>query len=232
MSEDKVQGWMEGTAPADPPAPVEGAAAMQLSPTTDPEVTKLGDEAVRVLEYATAMVVTTPDDMKKATEDLSLIANIKKPLKAKWKEYVDPLNAQVDEINAAFKVFSQPVLTADEMLKGKVLHYNKEQRQKQEDADRAQKLIAEAQSLQEGVVAPVLPMPTSQPITRLKTDVGEIQEKVETKWRVADFSQVPDEYKIIDAGKVGKVVRAGIPSIPGIEIYKKETIAVISKKPK
>lgn len=45
-----------------------------------------------------------------------------------------------------------------------------------------------------------------------------------------NVSLVPDEYKLPDAAKIGRVVRAGISSLPGIRIWEEETLRVTAKK--
>jgi len=46
---------------------------------------------------------------------------------------------------------------------------------------------------------------------------------------LADMSQVPEEYKIIDAAKITKVVKAGLRNIPGIRIYQDECSRVTTR---
>ena len=50
-------------------------------------------------------------------------------------------------------------------------------------------------------------------------------------WEVIDFDMVPNEYKAIDASKIGRVVRAGLHAIPGIRIWEEETLKVTARKP-
>lgn len=63
----------------------------------------------------------------------------------------------------------------------------------------------------------------------VRTEVGTLGTMKVRKWEVEDFSKVPDEMKMIDATKVGKLVRAGISAISGIRIWTEETLKVNAK---
>jgi hypothetical protein len=46
---------------------------------------------------------------------------------------------------------------------------------------------------------------------------------------VEDITKVPAEYLIVNEVVIGKLVRAGIPSIPGIRIWEEEILKVNAK---
>jgi hypothetical protein len=67
-------------------------------------------------------------------------------------------------------------------------------------------------------------MPTVEaPAKTVHTASGKVTIRSVWKHRVTDFDALPDEYKIADDVKIGKVVRAGIRQIPGVEIYEEKT---------
>lgn len=210
-------------------------AVVNIEPKQDEVVLKLGSEAIRVWEYAQKLVVRTTEDVRHATEDLSLISTIKKRLEEKRKEFVQPLDEHRKAIQEKFKVITGPVDEADKLLRDKILAFNTEQRRLQEAAAEAQRLIDEAKAIQQGITQqagevfeqpPEITAPETAPVQRAYTDTGSMTTHKTRRWEVADFAALPDEYKMPDAAKIGKVVRAGIPSIPGIHIWEKEGLTI------
>jgi len=213
--------------------------AIAIKPEEDAVVVKLRDEAMRLVSYAQGFEVTNPSDVKRATEDLSLIANIKKALEAKRKEYTEPLNGYLKDINATFKSISGPVEEADRLLRNTVIRFNRRQADLQAEAIKREELrqqLAEADAAimrKTGEILdspPPAPVVTAAPVTKAYTGVGTMGTRKAMKWREVDFAKVPDEYKMLDAIKIGKVVRAGVTSIPGIEIYPEDGITITAKR--
>jgi hypothetical protein len=180
---------------------MEETALVKVNPSIDSAVAALHSRALWFQAAADELVIASDDDVTNAITDLSTIASIKKAIEDKRKEYTQPLNNHLKAINNAFKSFTEPILYADKLVRRKVLDYQAERdRQRQEAAP-----------------------------TLYHTDDGTTSKVSIRKWELVDFSQVPDEYKAIDAVKIGKVVRAGIPSIPGIRIWQEETLRVGTK---
>ena len=210
-----------------------------IRPERDETVVKLQDEATRLVLYAQGFVVANPSDVKRAVEDLSMIANIQKALETKRKEYTAPLNDHLKEINTTFKSITEPLDTANATLRGKVQAFNNEQKRLQQEAEKAQELIRQATEIQAKLhqatgeifdAPPPAPVLTTAPVVKAYTDVGTMSTRKVMKWRGVDFAKVPDEYKMLDAVKIGKVVRAGVTAIPGIEIYPEDGLTITAKK--
>ena len=72
--------------------------------------------------------------------------------------------------------------------------------------------------------------PNQEQPNHYHAEAGSLGTMTLRKWAVVDFSLVPDEYKLPDAVKIGRVVRAGIASIPGIKIWEEITLRVDTKK--
>lgn len=213
---------------------MEQTAIVKVAPDKDEMVVSLLGQATRMVEWAHKRTIATNEDVKDATNDLSLIANAKKAIEEKRKEYVDPLNAEVKEINAFFKQLSEPVGEADQITRRKVLDYNAEvERQRQEaEAIEQQKLeLARRETELKGEhtvdLSPV-EAPEATP-DMVRTDVGSASKMTIRRWEVEDMSQVPVEFLLVDAGKVTKLVKAGIGAIPGIRIWEEPTLQVRSR---
>jgi len=214
----------------------ETTAVINIAPNQDEEVQKLVGEAERLLVYAQDRVVNNTETLKSATEDLSFIAQVKKTLEAKRTAYVKPINAHVKAINDTFKRITSPIEEADQLTRSKVLAYRQEEDRKAHEIAEVNRLRMEAArkeaALNEGELSESIdlmeaPTPLS---TTVRTDVGAASAAMIQKWEVINFAEVPDEYKMVDASKIGKVVKAGIPLIPGIRIWKEPTLRVNPKR--
>lgn len=210
----------------------EITTVIKAFPDRDDSVKALEWEAARLFGFADRLVITIDKDVEFATEDLSFIAKLKRALEEKRKEYVNPINAILKEINDAFKTIVEPLDAADKLTRDKILAYRQEQERKAREIKEINRLRIEAAQreakLNEGEITEsiaIVDVPPAPPST-VRTDVGTLGTKKVTKWGVEDFSKVPDDYKIIDVAKVGRLVRAGIPSIPGIRIWKETTLKV------
>ena len=218
-------------------AEAEAETAVALRPGEDIEAHNYFDKAMRILEYAQSRVIATVEDSKSATDDLSIISKLKKAVEAKRKEKLAPYEAEVKAIRETYDYLMAPILEADKITRSKMLDFTKEQnriRQEQEEINRKRQEAAEAEmrltgELSESVnlveVAPEAPK-------RVRTEMGIAGQRDNWKWEVTDLSLVPDEYKMINAGVLTRVVKAskGQITIPGIRIFNEPILAVTTKK--
>jgi len=199
----------------------------------DTEVKAFFDQAVGLREYAEDLVILTAEDLAPVTNDLSVIAKVKKGMKDKRESYVKPLKDRAAEFIEAFKILMAPVEKADSILREKMLTYNKEQeriRQEQEEINRlrieaANKEMALKGELTESVdlveVAPEAPK-------RVSTDMGTVGQRDNWKYEVIDFALVPDEYKMINPAVLTPAAKSykDTRTIPGVRIFNEPIIAV------
>jgi hypothetical protein len=106
-------------------------AVIKVNPLTDEVVKHLQREAQAYQEQAQKLTVTSDEDVKRAVNDLSLLAGVKKAIKAQQDEFTKPVKAHLDEIKAAFESFTTPLEEADRLIRSKVGAY------RQAVADRA-----------------------------------------------------------------------------------------------
>lgn len=209
---------------------------VKVKPEIDPEVIQFYNEAVRLQAYAEARVIRTLDDMKPANDDLNIIRKLKKAMETRRKDYLSPFQEHVKEVNEAYKKLMAPVEIADKITSDKMLAFNGEQeriRQEQEEINRLRMEAARKDAaLHNGEISESLNLVEVIPPTptRTQTDVGSTGTVKIKKWEVENPELVPREYLIIDAIKIGRVVRAGIPSIPGIRIYEGTILKVTARR--
>jgi len=207
-------------------------AIIKVAPAEDAAIQALVGEARSILRYAQSRVITVNEDLNSATEDLSLIAKLKKAIEEKRKEYVGPIREKLDAVNSAFKEFTSPLEEADKVTRAKILEFRQEQERRRREAERIEQekleLARREAELKGGeITVDLSPIEKPEAVPdKVHTGVGSAGTMKVRKWEIVDFAAVPDEYKTIDAGKVTKLVKAGIGAIPGIRIYEEETLRV------
>ena len=217
-----------------PPEIEVATALVKVKPEIDIQVLSFLAESNRLRDFAEARVITTADDLLPATDDLSLIAKLKKAMEDKRKEYVKPLQDHVKAVNDTFKTLMEPIETADSVTRGKILAFQLKQKLIREEQEKINALRMEAAkkemelkgALTESVnLVEVIP----ELAKRTTTDMGSVGMRDHWTFEVVDFAFLPDEYKMPDATKIGKVVRAGLHTIPGVKIWNEPTLAINAK---
>lgn len=215
--------------------PQSCTAIIRVDPLNDPTAIALYNEALRLRQYAQIRIVQSVEDIAAATNDLSIVSKLKKAIEEKRKEYVDPINAHLRAVNDAFKRLVAPLDDADSMTRGKIMTFKREEALRAAEVAEINRLRLEATrreaALNEGeikeltqLIPEVLPVPA-----KVQADIATLGTAKVWKWELLDLAKVPDEFKVIDAAKIGKVVRAGIREIPGVRIYSEDTLRVTNR---
>ena len=196
-------------------------AVIKVSPGEDAAVQALMNEVQGIWKYARDRGIKSTEDIKAATNDLSIIQQLRKRITEKQKEYLDPIKKHVAEVTDAFKLLLEPLMVADKITRDKVLEYRDTLRKLEEARRQAEELQAKLEDREPEAVAVV-----NQP-SRYHAELGTTGTAKIWKWEVEDFAEVPDQYKMLDGTKVGKVIRAG-GSIPGVKAWQEESLRVTS----
>jgi len=213
----------------------ESTALIKVDPRADVEVLRFLAESNQLRDFAEARIITTNDDLKPATDDLAIISKVKKAMEAKRKDYLQPFQEHVKEVNEAYKILMTPVEQADKITRDKMTAFINEQNRKRQAAEaiEAEKLaLAKREAELKGGEITVDLTPIEKPIVapqRTTTDMGSAGLKDHWVFEVTDFALLPDDYKMVDAVKLGKVVRAGLHIIPGVLIENKPSLAVTTR---
>ncbi len=208
-------------------------AIIKVNPSIDQGVVALQTEALKLEAYAKNLLVTNDEVVKAVTNDLSIIARLKKAIEEKRKEYVTPINEHLKFINDTFKMITVPLESADKITRQKIMEYRAEcdrkareiaeiNRMREEAAKREAKLNGTGEISEPLVIIETPPAPA----TTIRTDNGTLGTMQIWKFEVEDFSKLPDEYKMVDAVKLGKVVRAGLHNIAGVRVWAEDTLKV------
>lgn len=216
---------------------------------------QLRSTATKLIDDAGALRIFTAADLSYATDLLKSLTERGKQAEEERKRLVKPFNDGVAQINARFKSITLPLQDAVGMLKDKMLTFQRaaerkaeeerQRRQREQDEidrkERERKAAEEAQNLKEAtdgeeqdraapparIEEPPPPAVASsfKPSTYGQTGAISTVKKV-WKHELADISQVPAQYLLLDTVKVNQAVRAGIREIPGVRIFQTEELAV------
>jgi len=221
--------------PDTPTEPVTTAVAtIKVKPEDDPHVITLALEANNLLDFAKLRVIKIDADLRPATEDLSIIATVKKKLKEAKDLYVKPIKGHLDDVNAAFTKIMTPLDEADKVTRDKVLAYRQAQAKHAAEAEqlnRDAQDVARRQAEMSGTgefTANTTPVEAPAPIKRVSTDLGTASVAKVVTWELVDKNLVPEDYKILDAGKITKLVKGG-GTLPGIRVIEKEGLRVTTR---
>ena len=209
-------------------------ARVKVQPEQDVQVMAFYSEALSLQKYAESRVIATAADLRPATDDLSIISRLKKSMEAKRKDYLAPFQEHIKEVNEAYKRLMEPIERADRITRSKILAFQAEQdriRREEEEINRKRLEAAQAEMKLKGELSESVNLVEVSPEAprRTTTDLGSVGQRMIRKYRVVDFAALPDQYKIENSALLNKVVKAGIPSIPGVDIYEEPILAVNTK---
>ena len=160
-----------------------------------------------------------------------MIAQVKKGLAAIKTEYVKPIKGHLDDVNAAFNMILKPLEEADSITRAAILAYRAAAQKRAAEAEainRQAEELARKQAEFSGTgefTVDTTPKVAPAVVDKVRTDIGSAGVMKVTKWELVDKAAVPEDYKILDAAKITKIVKAG-GSIPGIRVYTEDTLRV------
>ncbi len=214
----------------------QSTAIVKVNPEQDSQVLYFLTESNKLRDYAESRVITKVEDLTPATNDLSLIAKIKKSMEEKKKEYLKPLQDYVKAVNETFKTLMAPIEDADRITRQKILVFKSEQERKAKEVEEINRLRMEAakkeMELKGELTEPVsLVEAPPPPPAHVRTESGTLGTAKIWKFEVTDFTLLPNEYKLADEVKIGKVVRAtkGSIAIPGVKIWPEDILKINAK---
>jgi hypothetical protein len=200
--------------------------------------TELEFRTLTIPQQAKALEIRTSEDAQRASEIYGQIKAMRKEIDA----FFDPNIQKAHELHkqtlAQKKKMDAPLVEAEQVLKPKLLAYNREQERKvAEEAARLRReaykreeeirIARAAQAEEEGFkqeAEKILNEPTPLPPPVIPAPIQKVEgfkERTLWKFEVMDSSLVPEEYKKVDEVAIGKVVRAlgKMCKISGVRVY-------------
>ena len=185
-------------------------AIIKIKPEIDFGLIGLNGQINYLMAWADKRVITTDADLSPATDDLSLIAKLKKAVTEKKDGYCKPIKAHLDDVTKVFNEILVKLAQADTTNRQKIKDYQLTVARKAaeiEALNRAKIELAREEAWLSGtgeITIDTTPLEAQAPVSKV-------------------------EYLVIDAAKIGKVVRAGLRNIPGIRIYSEDTLRVTTR---
>jgi len=207
-------------------------ALIKIAPSSDLKVMAFYNQALELQKYAEARVITTVEDLKPATDDLSLIAKVKKGIESSRKDYLQPFQEHIKETNDAFKTLMEPIETADTVTRNKILAFQLKQKLIREEQERINSLRLEAarkeMELKGELTESVNLVEVIQTPSRISTDMGVVGMRDNWTYEVTDFSILPDEYKVVDTTMLNAIAKRhhDTKPIPGVRFFNKQILAL------
>lgn len=195
---------------------------------------------------ASLFVIVDNDSYLASAEDLKQIKAQIKAIEDYRKSITDPINEQIKRIKAFFDVPINKLKEAEEVIKGAILKYQKEQERKRLEEQARLREEAEKRRLEleqkikkleeqgktekaeeikqqaETIITPVLANDTVK--------VAGISKMKVWKYRIVDENLIPREYLMPNEKMLTQIAKStkGALKIPGVEFYCEETIAAKS----
>ena len=221
--------------PVNPPE--ETSTLVKIDPKKDALVMAYYSQAGTLLEYAKSRNIATIEDANAATNDLAMIANLRKALDKRRKDYLAPFQEHVKEVNGIYQTFMASVEEADRITRVKWQAFMNEQarlKAKQEEINNLRieatrkeaELSGTGEIKEETVLIPVIEAPK-----KTKTEMGTAGQKANWVYQITDFALLPDAYKLPNTAALNALARSVKDSraIPGLRIYNEPTVAVRTK---
>jgi hypothetical protein len=213
--------------------PVVSLAKIQI------EAKPIENEIVALRESAEALTIKSDDDYKGASDFLDMVNTKKKNADKMRKFFVEPLNHQVDNINA---LFMPQVKEADEIVKvvkGKMaVFYNEQEAKRVAEQKRLDdiRIAADKKRAEEGKEAIAVPVrEVAMPTKTVATGSSKAQVRKVWTHEIEHLDQLPEDIKKAILGEawqkgivktvVQKFVDAGIREMAGVRIFEETRIA-------
>ena len=218
--------------------PREGvrSAVVKIAPDKDEAVLKIYEESLIIRDVALARTITNLDDLKKATDDISILTKLKKAIEEKRKEYVGPIRSNLDQVNASFKEFTAPLEEADKVTREKIKWFNLEQEEVRLAQERANQLAADATRKEAAthggeITQSIEVVEVQRELKKSMTNLGTTSMKDNWTYEVTDFRELPDEYKLVNTSALNAFAKStkGTREIPGVKIFNDPTVVVRPK---
>jgi len=172
-------------------------------------------------EMAREIVITNDEQLVEANQFLLLIKNRQKEINNIFNPMIKKINEAHREAFATKRIFEIPARAAEQHIKSQIAPYLMEKENIRKEAElRAQREREEAEesTSEEAPEEQIVPEKIKLEGTSLRKN---------WRWKIADLSEIPRSYMILNETLINKIVREekNRTEIPGIEVYVEETIS-------
>jgi len=190
---------------------------------TKKEIQVLEKQVSPLVKQAGSYKISSVESVDKASIFLKKLRETENNLEAKRLEFTSPLNQSLKAINETFRQLRNPLTQARTLLTGKILHWKRAETEKLEKEEARRRAIQEAHEKKgHEVKAPIT-------LERPENKIGNTQTRKVWRWKVKDFSKLPDECKLPNGIMINQKIREGERDIPGLEIYQEEQLSIVGR---
>jgi hypothetical protein len=216
--------------------PLGTQAIIIIDPEKNVKVTALLSEITKLRDYAKLRIITSDAELTPLTNDLTLIAKVKKAVTELKEVYVRPIKNHLDSVSVVFNNVLDVVKEADTVNRNKFTAYKASQEKRVREIEslnfQAQELARKQAELNHGeFTVDTTPITVPVPVQKVSTESGGAGTIKVPKHEVIDFKALPDDYMMVDAAKLQKVIKAanGNITIAGVKIWYEDSVIVNTK---
>jgi len=175
---------------------------------------ELVKEKADSIGQALELRVNSDPTFKKASDFMGVVREAKSLLREKKKSILEPLKEAKANIELLFEPAEKKVGIIEIYLKDQIQKYNV-------------RLLAEAKErakeAEEKIEAGATMTEATRKLNNTKERVESIPTRKVTRIKIADFSKVPDEFKVLNESKALSAHKSGV-EVSGLEFYVEEII--------
>ncbi len=177
------------------------------------EIAVVEKKVNKTVALAESVVVSTDEEMLKAGELRKEIKDLGKEIEARKKEITDPLNKALKSARDLFRPLEDGFATAEKLLTGKMLSYQKKQDDKRKEVEAKTLADLESGKIKESTAEKRLEK-APEPIKRSE----DFHTRTVKKFRIVDPLAIPRQYLVPDEVKIRGAMMAGT-EVAGVEFY-------------
>ncbi len=186
------------------------------------DVEILEKEIVPVIRKAVKVEIKNVEDMKKASEMLSVVNKYADTVQDKRESITGPLNTALKAARAMFKPLEEQLDEAIENIRGAMTVYQTEELRKQrEEETKIAARVGEGKGKIKIETAVRKMNEMDKVVGQVVVDSGMVKFKTSKKFRIIDKTLVPLDYMVVDEVAVRKAMLAGL-SVAGVEYYEEQ----------
>ena len=181
-----------------------------------------------VQKGAESLVITTQDDMAKASDLLVAVGKIEKAVTERKEAITRPLMTALASARDLFKPLETGYAEAKKTIKGKMLDYSiVEEERINKEKERVEKRVEKGTMRVDTAVKKLEDIGDAP--TSFSGDSSKSSLRTVTKVRIVDEALLPREYLIPDIKKITEAVLKQKLSVPGTETYEEKSIVGSSR---
>jgi len=180
-----------------------------------------------IMEEAQGLIVDTDGTNEEAVALGTSAKQILKKIEDQRKEIIEEPGQYVKSVNSFCKIFTEKLEKIETLMKQKIAQYRAVQEQRRREAELAakkasddlqKKLDLEAKKTGTEAVKVETPIiPKQETVTRSET--GSAYGRKVWTFKIIDVQAVPREYLVVSETLIRDAVKAGVRTIPGVEIF-------------